>query len=231
MLITSSLFISGCGKARNKTDDQPTATESADTEGTKTSCKADFTFKYGEKFDISKICTYAKTTKLKYDEIDTKKEGKTKLKVSYSEANGNMGILEVNITVETAPKASPTPTPTPEPTPTPDVPSQQPSSAQDNSYSGGYYQQPSYVAPSQPSYSEPETPSNPAPAQPAEDNTPSTPNHNYSDSTTTGSMQTFPYSSYGGESGAYQACQSHMSSQGGGSCYVNSDGTGYVYFK
>lgn len=213
LLLLSSAII-GCGKKeRPESEAQPTAPPLViTTEAVKTSCKADFTLEYGEDFDINKVCTYDKKTKLNYEKPDTKKEGKSVLSVNYTEPNGNMGLLKVSITVKAKPKPSPTPEPKPEEN------SSQPSNNVTPSY-----QEPSYQ---QPSYQEPE---HVAPATPSQPETNSTPN--YSDSTTTSSMQVFAYDSYGGESGAYSACQSHLNTQGGGSCYVNSNGTGYVYFK
>lgn len=214
-LLLLSSVITGCSK-KESSDSEPQSTAPPlviTTEVAKTSCKADFTLEYGEEFDINKICTYDKKTKLSYEKPDTKKEGKSVLSVNYTEPNGNMGLLKVNITVKAKPKPSPTPEPEREPANV-ETPS-------NNSVPS--YQEPSYQ---QPSYQEPE---HVAPATPPQSETNSTPN--YSDSTTTSSMQVFTYDSYGGESGAYSACQSHLNAQGGGSCYVNSNGTGYVYFK
>lgn len=217
MLLLSSLLTS-CGKSKDTADVQPSATATAETEDVvKTSCKADFTLKYGADFNIDDICTYDKKTKLTYEKVDTKKEGKSVLTVNYTEPNGNMGLLKVNVTVEAKPTPSPTPEPKKEETeqePVQDLPQ----SNATPSYQTPSYQEPSYT---EPSYESPVTPSQPE----------TNPAPSYNDSTTTSSMQIFTYSSYGGESGAYSACQSHLSAQGGGSCYVNSDGTGYIYFK
>ena len=217
MLLLSSVLTS-CGKSKDTTDAQPSATVTVETEDVvKTSCKADFTLKYGADFDIDDICTYDKKTKLTYEKVDTKKEGKSVLTVNYTEPNGNMGLLKVNVTVEAKPKPSPTPEPKTEET------EQEPAQNLPQNNTVPSYQAPSYQ---EPSYTEPSYEPPAAPSQPETNSAPS-----YSDSTTTSSMQIFTYSSYGGESGAYSACQSHLSAQGGGSCYVNSDGTGYIYFK
>lgn len=211
---------SGCGKKEEKAES--TAETAADVKSPDFSCDS-ISVEEGQKVNLKDYCKIPDDLSVQVPEIDTSTAGEKNISVTVTDKKGNITMRSIKVTV--TPKPTPTPSPTPEPTqePTPEPAAPQQNSNYSNNYnnynsynnynnSSSASGSNSYQAPSQPEVTEPEQPSQPV-----------TPPKKVS------GYASFPNSSYGGEKGAYNACDAYMKSAGGGACYPSSDGSGYVY--
>lgn len=209
---------SGCSSKKEKA--KSTAETAADVKSPDFSCDS-ISVEEGQKVNLKDYCKIPDDLSVQVPEIDTSAAGEKTISVTVTDKKGNITMRSVKVTVTPKPTPTPSPTPTPEPTPEPAAPQQNNnnysnnynysynySNSSNNNSSGGN----SYQAPSQPEVTEPEQPAQPV-------NPPKK----------VSGYASFPNSSYGGESGAYNACAAYMNNAGGGACYPSSDGSGYVY--
>lgn len=215
---------SGCSSKKEKAES--TAETAADVKSPDFSCDS-ISVEEGQKVNLKDYCKIPDDLSVQVPEIDTSAAGEKTISVTVTDKKGNITMRSVKVTVtpKPTPTPSPTPTPTPEPTPEPAAPQQNNSNYSNNynysyNYSNNYSNSSnnnssggnSYQAPSQPEVTEPEQPAQPV-------NPPKK----------VSGYASFPNNSYGGESGAYNACAAYMNNAGGGACYPSSDGSGYVY--